>query len=251
MQMTQENELVINLKELVIDYLKKNPSLTLHALALRSNVSSSSLRRLVLGTQKFEVAPHSVLNLVSYIFREKNISKLIKKIDQSIAEFLKKHFGSFIFINEQNLKNLEPETYFKDQTKFLIYRLGKNHNGIEVKKIEQYLGQIGLRKMDEMLTDGVLEMRGAVVFSRPIEYQLNNEIIRDHLPALFQIYQGKTADENISVADFFNESLSLEAITKINEIRKRYLEEISSITTNSENFGEIPYIFFSLKGTII
>jgi len=251
MQLTQENALITSLKELVNDYLKKNPNLTLHALASRSNVSTSSLRRLVLGGPKFEIAPHSVLNLVSYILREKNISRLISRIDQSIGDFLKKHFGSFIFSVDHQSKSFDPDKYFKDQTKFLIYRLGLNNSGIELKNIERYLGEIGVKKLDEMMSDGLVEMRGKLIFSKQIDYQPTQEMLKEHLPALFQMYQTETSQYRMNQLSFFSESLSLEAVIKINETRERYLNEISQITSNRENFGEIPCFFFSLSGSIV
>ncbi len=117
MELIQETELIQSLQNMITHYMDKNPSLTLNALAGRSNVPVTTLRRLMNGQQKNEIAPHSVLNLVSYVCREKNLQLLLSKVETSIAEFLQKHFGNFIFASENRVYQLDLNQELKDETK--------------------------------------------------------------------------------------------------------------------------------------
>jgi DNA-binding MarR family transcriptional regulator len=85
------------LKELVVDYLERHPNISINALAKRSSISTSTLRRLVKDKSKSEVAPHIVLNLVCYIKRKDNLAEVMTCLPKGLKLFLKTHFGQFIF----------------------------------------------------------------------------------------------------------------------------------------------------------
>ena len=68
----------LELQELIQSYLHQHSNLTLNALANRSGVAGTTLRRLSQGESKGEVSPHVVLQLVAYIYKERRISKLLE-----------------------------------------------------------------------------------------------------------------------------------------------------------------------------
>ena len=57
MQLTEEHDLIRSLTEMISVYMSRNSQLTLNALASRSNVPVTTLRRLMSGQQKNEIAP--------------------------------------------------------------------------------------------------------------------------------------------------------------------------------------------------
>ena len=63
----------LQLRQMTADYLQKHPTLTLNALATRCGVPATTMRRLMQEEQRSELAPHSVLALVSYLLKEKKI----------------------------------------------------------------------------------------------------------------------------------------------------------------------------------
>jgi hypothetical protein len=251
MQLTQENDLINSLQLMINSYMSRNPQLTLNALAQRSNIPITSLRRLVGGGQKSEIAPHSVLNLVSYILRERNISKLIAKLDLSIASFLKRHFGNFIFVSETKNNECDFELELRDQTKFLIFKMAQNHNGVELETLTENFGILGTKKIEEMISDGLLISEGQRLHAVDKNYQVDSQLVADHLPALVQFYKPELAKEGMNYFVQLNESLNPEAIEKITEIQRRSLTEIQSIISNVESLGEIPYFYLNLSETMI
>ena len=162
-------------------YMSKNSQLTINSLAQRSNVPVTSLRRLMNGQQKNEIAPHSVLNLVSYILREKNLALLLERVEPSIAEFLKKHFGNFIFSSQ---KNVDLNIELRDQTKYLIYKLAANHNGTDLMTIVENFGSHGKRKADELKTAGLLIEEGDRLHAKEKNFSLDLSIADSHLQGL-------------------------------------------------------------------
>ncbi len=251
MQLTQENDLINSLQLMINSYMSRNPQLTLNALAQRSNIPITSLRRLVGGGQKSEIAPHSVLNLVSYILRERNISKLIAKLDLSIASFLKRHFGNFIFVAETNNNDPDLDLELRDQTKFLIFKMAQNHNGVDLETLTENFGILGTKKIEEMVSDGLLTLLGERLHAVNKNYKINTQLVADHLPALVQFYKPELSKEGMNYFAQLNESLNPQAIEKIMAIQKCCLEEIQKIISNVESLGEIPYFYLNLSETMI
>ena len=80
------------LQDVVCSYLEKYPNISINALAKRSGVAATTIRRLLNQETKKSIAPHTVLNLVSSISKEKRLSKLIGLFDGLWESFLEKIF---------------------------------------------------------------------------------------------------------------------------------------------------------------
>lgn len=251
MQLNEENELIQSLQAMVSFYMSKNPLLTLNALAGRSNVPVTSLRRLMNGQQKNEIAPHSVLNLVSYVLREKNLSIILEKVDGSIADFLKKHFGHFIFSNQKNTYNVDLNIELRDQTKYLIYKLAANHNGIDLMTIVENFGSLGKRKADELKTIGLLIQEGDRLHAKDKNFSLDISIAADHLPALVQYYKPENIAQERNSMFSMSESLTHEAIQEIKTLQRECVMKMNAIMNEPKNLGTIPYFTLNLAETML
>lgn len=251
MELIQETELIQSLQNMITHYMDKNPSLTLNALAGRSNVPVTTLRRLMNGQQKNEIAPHSVLNLVSYVCREKNLQLLLSKVETSIAEFLQKHFGNFIFASESRVYQLDLNQELKDETKYLIYKLAANHDGTDLMTIVENFGSLGKKKTDEMKEKGMLEEKAGRLHAREKNFSLDLSIAASHLPALVSFYKPDAIAEGKSTFFSLSESLSLEAIAEIKKLQRKCVTDIHAIMNNESNFGDIPYFTINLAETLL
>ncbi len=247
----QETELISSLQSLIASYLEKNPSLTLNAFAARSQVPVTTLRRLMSGQQKNEIAPHSVLNLVSYVYREKNLSVLIEKTETVIAEFLRKHFGAFIFASEKRVYSLDLNQELRDETKYLIYKLAANHNGTDIMTIIENFGTLGKKKAEEMLSKGLLVEGGARLHAKEKNFSLDLTVAASHLGALVDFYKPAAMAEGTSTFVSMSESLSLEAIQEIRKVQCEAVLKIHALMNDQKNFGEIPYFTINLAETML
>lgn len=251
MELAQETELIASLQNLVAAYLAKNPSLTINALASRCNVPVTTLRRLTSGQQKNEIAPHSVLNLVSYILREKNLVTLLTKLEPSVAEFLKKHFGNFIFSSESRVYSSNLNEELKDQTRYLIYKLAANHNGTDLMTIVDNFGSHGKKKADELMSKNLLVEREGRLHAAEKNFSLDITVAASHLPGLVGFYKPHTMAEGKNTFFSMSESLSEEAIQEIKQLQRECVKKMSAIMNDEKNFGDIPYFTINLAETML
>lgn len=251
MELIQETELIQALQNLISSYMSKNSSLTINALAQRSQVPVTTLRRLMSGQQKNEIAPHSVLNLVSYLLREKNLKELLTKVEPSIAEFLQKHFGNFIFASESRVYSADLNQELKDQTKYLIYKLAANHDGTDMMTVVENFGSHGKKKVEEMLGKGLLEQRGERLHAREKNFSIDLTIAADHLPALVGFYKPESIAEGKNTFFSMSEALNMDAIQEIKKLQRKCVMDIHAIMNKEENFGDIPYFTINLAETML
>jgi hypothetical protein len=251
MQLSEENELIQTVQLMVSSYMNKNPQLTLNALASRSNVPVTTLRRLMSGQQKNEIAPHSVLNIVSYILREKNLSLLLEKVDAAIADFLKKHFGNFIFSHQKNTYSVDLNIELRDQTKYLIYKLAANHNGTDMMSVVENFGSFGKRKVEEMKQIGLLIEEGERLHAKDKNFSLDLSIAADHLPALVKYYKPESIHLELNTMFSMSESLTSEAIKEIKALQRDCVMKMNAIMNDPKSLGSIPYFTINLAETML
>jgi hypothetical protein len=251
MELAQETELIQGLQSMITLYMEKNPSLTLNSLASRSAVPVTTLRRLMSGQQKNEIAPHSVLNLVSYVLREKNLSALLTRVDASIADFLRKHFGNFIFASSTRVYDLDLNTELRDETKYLIYKLAANHNGTDLMTIVENFGSQGKRKAEELQSKGLLVKTDDRLHAKEKNFSLDLRVAAEHLPALVSFYKPESIADGLNTFFSMSESLTSEAIAEIKQLQRDCVKSISAIMNDSSKFGSIPYFTINLAETML
>lgn len=250
-EVLQENDLIQSLQNMIALYLGKNPQLTVNALAQRSNIPVTSLRRLINGQQKNEIAPHSVLNLVTYIMREKNLGDLLEKVEPAVAEFLKKHFGHFIFNSPKNTYNVELNVELRDQTMYLIYKLAANHDGTDMITIVENFGAMGKKKVEDMKAKGLLIEEGGRVHAREKNFSLDLSIAASHLPALVSFYKPDTISQGLNSMFSMSESLNRDAIDELKTLQRECAKKMNAIINDPKSFGNIPYLTINLAETML
>jgi hypothetical protein len=249
MELVQENELIQSLQIMINNYLDKNSGLTINALAGRANIPVTTLRRLSQGQQKNDIAPHSVLNIVSYIKREKNLQKLLGKLEPCIADFLLKHFGNFIFSSETRTFDCDLNFELKDETKYFIYKLAANHSGADWMTIVETFGAHGKKKVEEMIGKGLLIDSDGRIHAREKNFSLDLNVAASHLPDLVRYYKPESIARGLNSFFSLSEALNEEAIQEIRAIQREAVKKISAVMNNPNNFGEVPFFTLNLSET--
>lgn len=252
MQMEVErDDLITQLHQLINAYLEKYPQVSLNALAQRSNIPVSTLRRISLGQQKSDIAPHTVLNLTSYLLKEKNLSDLLKKVDPVIKEYLERHFGQFIFASEKRFYDVDLNTYLKDQHRYFIYKLAANHNGTTLMEIMELFGRQGETKINEMLESGLLTEEAGRLHAKNKDFSLDLKVASSHLPELTRFYKPETLGLGLNLFYSMSEAVTKEAITEIKNIQREAANKIAAIMDDEKNKGDIPYFTVNLAETFV
>lgn len=243
------DDLISQLQQLINGHLEKFPQVSLNALATRSNIAVSTLRRISLGQQKGEIAPHTVLNITSYLLKEKNLSNLIEKVDPIIRDYLQRHFGHFIFSGEKKVYDIDLNTYLKDQYSYFIYKLAANYCGTTMMEVMELFGRHGELKVKEMIEMGLLIESGLEIHAKDKDFSLDLKVASSHLPELVRFYKAENLGMGLNLLYSMSESISQTAIIEIKNIQREAATKIAAVMDDQKNKGDIPYFTVNLAET--
>lgn len=245
------------LRQLTQVYLDKHPGLTLNALAGRCGVPATTMRRLMKSSEgdKSELAPHSVLSLVSYLLKEKKISSLLKKIDGPVAQLLNRCFDQFIFDETASTHTLDNDLnlLFKDKTVYLIYKLAANQCGTSVEEIKNVFGLMGLEKLAELMDKNLIipeTQNGERLHAR--EKNFSVDLITAHAltHCLVDFYKPRDVDEGLNLFYSLSEGMNKVGIQKIKEIERDAVKKIYELMNDKDLLGDIPYFAVVLSDVL-
>jgi hypothetical protein len=249
---TEIPSLVHSLRNLVQEFMSRHSSLTLQALAQRSQVPVTTLRRLMQVESKSEIAPHIALNLCSYICREKKMNKLLEMLPTNLADYLKKHFGGFVFENaEERVYSHELNEILKDTFHYLIYKLAANRSGTSWVEVTELFGLIGKRKAENLIQLHVIEEREGKLHAKESDFSLDLKVAASHLPELVKYYQPENVGRGLNLMYSLSESLNEEAIKKIKDIQREAVQKTHTVMQSPESLGHYPYFTLNLCETFL
>lgn len=234
-------------------YLERHPGLTLNALAQRSGVPATTMRRLMQEEGRNELAPHSVLALVSYLLKEKKISKILKIVQGPIAELLNKCFDQFIFDEDSSNHEMHADlnTLLQDKTTYLVYKLAANKFGTDINEVKDALGLLGLKKLNELTElNWIMADETGKLHAKEKNFSVDLAIAHQLTHALVDQY--KPCDVKLGYNLFYSlsEGMTEEGIKKIKEIEKEAVKKIFDLMNNQIYQGNIPYFAVVLSDII-
>ena len=235
----------LQLRTMTAEYLEKHPTLTLNALAQRSGVPATTMRRLMQEEQRSELAPHSVLALVSYLLKEKKISKILKVCDGPVAGLLTKCFESFVFDENTSEHEISEDlnNIFQDKMNYLIYKLAANKCGTSVEEVKNAYGLMGLKKLNALIEKNLIIVTAESERLHAKQKNFTVDLALAHELSHALVDQYKPCDVKMGLNLFYSlsEGMSEEGIKKIKEIEKEAVKKIFDLM-NTENLqGDIPY----------
>lgn len=235
----------LQLRSMTSEYLNKHTGLTLNALAQRSGVPATTMRRLMQEDQRSELAPHSVLALVSYLLKEKKISKILKEIQGPVADLLRKCFDQFIFDEESSDHEMSNDlnALFQDKLNYLIYKMAANVSGTTVSEIKDAFGLMGLKKLNALMENSWIKMcdKSERLHAKQKNFSVDLALAHELSHALVDLYKPCDVKSGYNLFYSLSEGMSAEGIKKIKEIEIEAVKKIYDLM-NTENLqGEIPY----------
>ncbi len=231
------------LRLMTADYLTKHPTLTLNALAQRCGVPATTMRRLVQEEQRSELAPHSVLSLVSYLLKEKKISKILKTIQGPVADLLNKCFDQFIFDEKSSNHEMSNDlnTIFQDKISYLIYKLAANKCGTTIEEIKDTLGLVGLRKLNDLIEKNWIFALEDRFHAKQKNFSVDLALGHELSHALIDMYKPCDVDQGMNLFYSLSEGMTEEGIKKIKDIEKEAVKKIYDLMNTESLQGKIPY----------
>lgn len=225
-------------------YLEKHPGLTLNALAQRSGVAATTMRRLMQEEGRSELAPHTVLALVSYLLKEKKISKLLKMTEGLIAQLLNKCFDKFIFDEAASDHEMDQDlnTLFQDRFYYLIYKMAANNCGTSIDEIKNAFGLLGLKKLNELMAKNwILTSSEGRLHAKQKNFSVDLTLAHELSHALLDLYKPCDVKSGLNLFYSLSEGMNEAGINRIKEIEKEAVKKIYELMNQKELQGEIPY----------
>jgi hypothetical protein len=242
--------LLEQLKDLLVTYFRKFPNVSINALAKKSGVGATTLRRILSESLKGDPAPSTVLNVVSAITKERRLSSLLRAFEGPIGEMLRSSFGHFVEENLPHSYSTDLNRELVDWPKYLIYKLASNKCGVSRILLTQILGNVGLKCIGEMFEKGLLYADGDIVHSKEKNFSLDLNLAVKHLPNLLGFYKPNDLDRGHNLFYTLSESINEDGIKKVKEVQKEAIKKIYAIMNSPYYEGEIPYFTVHCMDTL-
>ncbi len=238
------------LKDIVESYFEKHPNVSINGLAMRSGVGASTLRRLLSSSIKGDPAPHTVLNILSTVTKEKKLSKLVKMIDGPVGEMLQDTFSHFIESETPHTYDNDLNEVLRDQMSYFIYKLAANRKGTTKLFVSEMYGKVGLERLTNMLTLGILTSKEDEIHATQKDFSLDVEIAAGHLPELVKFYKPSQISRGQNLFYTMSETLNEEGIQKIKTVQKDAIKKIYDIMRSPFYEGTIPFFTLDMSDTL-
>jgi hypothetical protein len=238
------------LRELTNRYLAQHPGLTLNALSQRSGIAATTLRRLIQEENRNELAPHSVLALISYLLKEKRISFLLNKIDGPVAELLKKSFDQYIFTesSSEHTINEDLNQVLQEKTHYLIYKLAANKSGTSIEEIKNIFGLSGLNILNTLIEKSwITADLNERLHAKDKNFSLDLVLAHNHTHSLLDFYKPLDVSKGQNLFYSLSEGMNAAGIKKIKEVEKEAVKKIHEIMNDNGLQGDVPYFAIILS----
>lgn len=239
------------LKDIVESYFAKHPNVSINGLAMKSGVGASTLRRLLSGSIKGDPAPHTVLNILSTVTKEKKLSKLVKMVDGPMGDMLQETFSHFIESETPHSYDNDLNELLRDQMSYFIYKLAANRKGTDKVFVTEMFGKAGLERLAKMLDLGVVkENEEGDIHASEKDFSLDVEIAAGHLPELVKYYKPNSIANGQNLFYTMSETLSEEGIQKVKTIQKEAIKKIYDVMRSPFYEGDIPFFTLDMSDTL-
>ncbi|HLE09767.1 MAG: hypothetical protein A2504_11380 [Bdellovibrionales bacterium RIFOXYD12_FULL_39_22] len=251
---TQQPTSSINdqLKVLINQYFERYPNMSINGLAKKSGVGTTTLRRIIHQSTKNEPAPHTVLNIISTIYKEKRVPTLLKSVDGPVGEMLNRAFGGYVYTdNKEYVFSDEINEALKDTTSYLIYKLAANRCGTTLAKIKEMFGEIGVAKYDLLKEANFLNVHNnGEIHAKEKNFSIDLFLAKKHLKELVEFYKPEELSDNKNIFYTLSESMNEDGIKKIKDVQREAAKKTLAIMKEESNQGMIPYFTVNLADTI-
>lgn len=238
------------LKILLDNYFEKYPHMSINALAKKSGVGASTLRRIMNDSLKGNPAPSTILNLVSATTKERKLAVILKTIKGPIGELLNLSFGHFVEEDLPHNYNTDLNRELSEWPKYLIYKLASNKFGVLKSDIKNILGRVGIKHLEALFQQELVYMEGEVIHAKEKNFSLDIKVSLKHLPNLLEFYKPDEVDKGKNLFYTLSESLNEEGIKKVKAIQKDAIKKIYNVMMSPYFEGDIPYFSISLMDTL-
>ncbi len=240
------------LQHIVSGFLKKHPNVSLNGLAKRTGVGATTLRRILNNSTKGEPAPHTILNIVSSIYKEKSIPALLQRIDGPVYLKLNESFDKYIYSSDTSYSySIDLNEVLADRYSYLIYKLAANRTGTLRSTVLQEFGKLGEERLNDLIKMGYLiEDKSGEIHAKEKNFSLDVKLAKKHVTELIHFFKLEQINEGQNLLYTLSESINKEGIKAIKTIEKDAIKKILDVMQSKNYVGDIPYFTVHLSDTL-
>lgn len=252
---TQESnsDVLTHLQAILNDFLERHPNMTVNGLSKRCAVSEPTLRRIRNGQVKTLPSVTTMVDILSYISKEKSIVGIVEKYPGPVGEFLKEKIPQTNNSKTPEYSEVLNRT-LKDPVKYLIYKLAANDVGIDLEKVVELFGRYGESHLEELMQQNLVELRDDRYFAKIENFVLSHDLFVSHFKTVADFIKPQkliTASRAHSpLFANYSGSINKKAYSAILNIQRAALKKIINILVDEKSSGEIPTFVLSAIDTL-
>ena len=237
----------LQLQKLIQDYLGQHKNMTVNGLALKCGVPEATLRRMVQVKTKTVPSTANIVSVLTYILKSPNLSALILRLENPLADYLKQQYQFIGKFNHSELSESERRDQralmrdlFQNKVVYHVFRCCIHRQGTTEQFVETLFGKPGIRALENLLLHKLI-FRRSDRFYGAIE---NPEFPADQFKENFKSTADFIADQG--TADLPNlfvnltNSINEAAYAEIIHLQREALHKILKVLQNPTSNGEIP-----------
>ncbi len=243
----------LQLQKLIQDYFQQYKNMTVNGLALKCGVPEATLRRMVQVKTKTVPATANIVSVLTYILRAPNLTTLIDRLENPLADYLKEQYQFIGKLNPSSLSDAERREQqvlmrevFQNKTVYHTFRCCLHRQGTTEKFIESVFGRPGLKALDTLLTNNLIFRRQDKFFSVATNPEFPPDLFKENFKSTadYIVDQSSNGDHHNLFANL-TQSVNETAYAEIIHIQRESLHKILKILQNTESDGEIPCFVLS------
>ena len=241
------------LQVILNDYLEQYPHVSINGLSKRCRVSEPTLRRIKKGQLKTLPSVTTLVEILSYFSKEKDVQEVIKTYGGPLGKYLELkapqvETGVKIEVSEELTQQL------KDPVKYLIFKLTCNQVGVSTDKVVELFGRYGERQISALVQEKLIELREGRYHSTLDYFALSNEVFVEHFKSVADFIKvNKHADATPKYSPVFSNyssGLTKQAYSEVLKVYRTAFKKMAHIITRKENHGPIPAFILGAVDTL-
>jgi hypothetical protein len=244
-------QVIDHLADILNEYLRNHPRITLNGLSKKCQVSEPTIRRI--AKKQIKTLPNlsTVLDLLTTISKKREVAEIIKLYPGPVSDFISESLPQAV--NQGSEFSQKINSHLKEPIKYLIFKLSLNTTGVTDDKVKQLFGDLGLNDLKYLIKHELIELRGRAFFAKIENFTTAHEDFVDQFKASANFIKPHTFQSRMPINPLFlnaSESVSIETYKEIIKIQRMALKKISNIISSDESKGPIPLLFLCAIDTL-
>ena len=235
------SEVISQLKELLENYLERNPNISISSFCIKNNLSKTSVHYLLKGVTRNKISSENARKIVCGMNRGKTIASVLKETKGTLGEFLREKYAPLMNMELEGTYPEDIERTLSTKNARLIMMLAYNKGGTTRREIVETLDKFALEELEVLLSDGVLrEDEDGFIKGKSQNIFLNNRITKELIQEVN--YFSKPEESPYGAIKVLWGKLSQEKLKKQQKILMEAMQELRELYKEEDINGEPSFV---------